>query len=148
MSNVIPFGGKLSRAQVVEAERQMIERGTPADIPVSHRFGGGVYAREIIIPAQTILTGKIHKKENLNLLVSGVIHVSTENGIQRLEGPTWVISPPGTKRIAFTETMCIWVTFHSTDERNVDEIEKLFVCDTDEQFRLYVEEQARLEVKQ
>lgn len=146
MSDVLPFIRKLpvSRDKIFEAERLMRERGTPVEIPVHNRFGGGVYAREIVIPAGTILTGQIHKKENLNLLVSGVIHVSTENGVQRLEGPTWIISPPGTKRIAYTETEVRWATFHATEEKDVEKIEQIFIAKTEDEYLAYVDEQKRL----
>lgn len=146
MNDVLPFVRKLpiSKDKIFEAERRMRERGTPVEIPVNNYFGGGVYAREIVIPAETILTGQIHKKENLNLLSSGVIHVSTENGVQRLVGPTWIVSPPGTKRIAYTETEVRWVTFHATEERDLEKIEQLFIAKTEAEFVAYVEEQKRL----
>lgn len=147
MSDVIPFKLPVSRDKVFEAERQMRERGVPVDIPVYSHFGGGVYGREIVIPAETIVTGEIHKKENLNLLISGVIQVSTENGVQRLVGPTWITSPPGTKRIAYTETEVRWATFHATESKDVDYIERTFIAKTEEEFLAYVEEQKKLEVR-
>lgn len=145
--NVIPFSKKPTMAAVFEAERHMRECGEPVVIPTYHHHGGGVYAREIVIPADTVLTGHIHKKENLNLLVSGVIHVSTENGVQRLVGPTWVVSPPGTKRIAWTETEVRWATFHATEETDLQKIEQTFIAKTEQEFLDYVAEQKKLGVK-
>lgn len=137
-------GKPISREMVFAAEREMKAKGKPVEIPVSNHFGGGVYAREIVIAADTVLTGQIHKKENLNFLASGTIRVSTDNGVQRLSGPAWIVSPPGTKRIAYTETEVRWVTFHATEETDVEKIEARFICKTEAE---YLEYRRQLEVK-
>src|SRR6185369_5049805 len=86
------------------------------EIPVIHHFSYGVYAREIHIPAGTLLTGEIHKYENLNFLLKGDISVMTETGVVRVQAPFTIVSPPGTKRIALAHTDCIWTTIHGTFE--------------------------------
>ena len=40
-------------------------------MPVTHRFSRGVYARELFIPAGTVLTGRIHKYSQINILLRG-----------------------------------------------------------------------------
>ena len=77
------------------------------ELKVKHHFSKGVYARELHIPANTTLTGEIHKFENLNILSQGTMLVSTEEGIVQVEAPFTVVSPAGTKRIAHTLTDCI-----------------------------------------
>jgi hypothetical protein len=113
------------------------------EIPVFHHFSYGVYAREIHIPAGTLLTGDIHKFENLNILSKGDISVMTETGVVRVQAPFTIVSPPGTKRIALAHTDCMWITVHGTFERNVDKIENKFICKTDEE---YLEHCKRLEL--
>ena len=82
------------------------------DLKVNHYFSHGVYARELFIPANTILTGEIHKFTNLNILIKGKIKVSIGDEIEIIEAPFIIVSPAGTKRIAHTITDCIWMTIH------------------------------------
>lgn len=131
------FAGTSMREKVFIAERVMQARGAPVEIPVRHYFSDGVYAREIRIPAGTLLTGKIHKRENLNILSAGEISVLTEAGMQRIKAPFTVVSPPGTKRIAYAHTDCVWTTVHGTHETDLDKIEAEFIAQSEAEFVSY-----------
>ena len=98
------------------------------ELKVNHHFSHGIYARELEIPAGTILTGEIHKFSNLNILIKGKIKVSIADEIELIEAPFIVVSPPGTKRIAKAITDCVWVTIHGTFERDVSNIKKTFIA--------------------
>lgn len=106
-------------------------------IPVVHYFSDGVYAREIFIPAKTILTGKIHKHRNLNILSFGTMLMMGEHGIVRVTAPHTVVSPPGTKRVAYTLTDCVWTTMLRTDLTDVEQIELEFVAASREEYLDY-----------
>jgi hypothetical protein len=108
------------------------------NLKVVHYFSKGVYARELHIPPDTILTGEIHKFKNLNILSKGRMKVLTEDGIIEVEAPFTVVSPAGTKRIAHTITDCIWTTIHGTDETNVGNIEKAFICKSEQEWLDFV----------
>lgn len=103
-------------------------------IPVKHYFSPGVYAREITIPADTLLTGRVHKYEQLNILSGGEISVLTQDGMKRVSAPFTVVSPPGTKRIAYAHTECIWTTILATEEKDPDVIEATFTVATDQEY--------------
>jgi hypothetical protein len=47
------------------------------ELPLKHSFAPGVYAREMEIPAGTLLIGKIHKHRHHNFLMKGSIIVLT-----------------------------------------------------------------------
>lgn len=119
------------RDKVLAAEAYM-KLQPQVDIEVKHYFSHGVYAREITIPAGTVLTGEIHKFENLNILSRGEMSVLTESGMQRVSAPFTVVSPPGTKRIAYAHTECVWTTIHGTFITDVEEIKNQFIA-ADEQ---------------
>lgn len=97
-------------------------------LKVNDYFSHGVYARELLIPAGTILTGEIHKYSNLNILTKGKIKVSIGDEIELIEAPHVVVSPHGTKRIAQAITDCIWITIHGTFKTNIDEIKNEFIA--------------------
>ncbi len=134
-----------TRRQVEDME-VLIAQLPHVEIPVRNYFSKGVYAREITIPAGTVLTGKIHLFSNLNILSKGTMRVSGEDGMVEVSAPHTVVSPPGTKRIALALTECVWTTIHGTDETDVDKIEAHFVCDTDAQYVAF-DEALRLKEK-
>lgn len=107
-------------------------------IPV-HYFSPGICAREITIPAGATVVGKIHKYEQLNILSKGDISVLTEEGIKRVQAPFTVVSPPGTKRIAYAHSECVWTTILATDETDVEKIEAHFVVETEAEYLEFCE---------
>jgi len=116
------------------------------DLPVTHHFSKGVYARELFIPKDTVLTGKIHKHTNLNIISQGDMSVLTEDGIKRVKAPFTIVSPAGTKRIAYAHEDTIWTTIHGTEEIDLEKIEHEFVVETDAEYLSFVET-LKLEVK-
>ncbi len=92
-------------------------------MPVTHRFSRGVYARELFIPAGTVLTGRIHKYSQINILLRGDISVLTEDGIKRIQAPFVIESPPGTKRAGYAHEDTVWMTICGTDTTDPDVLE-------------------------
>jgi hypothetical protein len=123
----------LLRSKVYQAEAVM-KTLPQVDMPVTHHFSEGVYARELFIPKDTILTGKIHKFSQLNILSQGEISVLTEDGVKRVKAPFHIVSPPGTKRIAYAHEDCVWTTIHGTYERDVDKIEEHFIAQSEAEY--------------
>jgi quercetin dioxygenase-like cupin family protein len=119
---------QLSMIQKVTALENEMRKYEQIEIPVKHYFSQGVYAREITIPKDCILTGKIHKYTQLNILSKGEMTVVTENGTVRVKAPFTIVSPPGTKRAAIAHEECVWTTIHGTDETDVEKIEKIFIA--------------------
>lgn len=94
-------------------ERQMLAVGAPVELPVIHRFTPGLYAREIFMPAGTLLTSRIHNTEHPYVVISGVAKVYIPGvGVQRLEAGHVGITKPGTRRLLLIEEDCRWITFH------------------------------------
>lgn len=104
------------------------------DLKVVNYFSHGVYARELHIPAGTMLTGEIHKYENLNILSEGEISVLVNDEIKRIKAPFTVVSPAGTKRIAYAHTNCIWTTIHGTFETDLNLIENHFIAHNEQEW--------------
>jgi uncharacterized RmlC-like cupin family protein len=110
------------------------------DIPVRHYFSDGVYAREITIPKGALVTGKIHKYQQLNILSSGELSVWIEDGlIKRVKAPFTTVSPPGTKRIAFAHEESTWTTILATNETDPEKIEAYFIADTEREYLEFCE---------
>ena len=66
--------------------------------PVIHRFGPGVYIREVSIPQGTIAIGHKQKHEHLNVFLKGRVSMFNEDGsISQLKAPMIFVGKPGRK---------------------------------------------------
>jgi hypothetical protein len=91
------------------------------ELPLKHSFAPGVYAREMEIPAGTLLIGKIHKHRHHNFLMKGSIIVLTEaNGVELLQAPLMIVSEEGTQRIGYAVTDTVWTTIHENKDNSED----------------------------
>jgi hypothetical protein len=132
--------------RAVEAAEQIILSVPQVELPTKHYFSNGIYAREATLPADTMLTGCIHKKEHLSIIV-GDITISDEfNGPQRLTGHLTFWSPAGMKRIIYAHADTIFTTIHPTTETDIDTLEKLLVCKNYAEFERYLMTQQHFEV--
>ena len=87
------------------------------DCPIVHRFGGGVYIRQITIPAGTCVVGKIHLTEHYNQVVSGKILVVQSDGKKLfIDGPYTYLSGAYTQKTGYAIEDTIWQTIHPTNE--------------------------------
>jgi hypothetical protein len=111
-----------TRAQIDLLEAHMRQL-PPIELEPVHHFAAGLYARELRIPAGTLLTGKVHKTEHLNILSAGTITVWTEEGMRTLSAPFTLVSQPGTKRVGYAHSDCVWTTVHATDETDLERLE-------------------------
>lgn len=131
---------KLIDRNLVNKAEAIMRQMPQVELKVKHHFSKDVYARELHIPKGVTLTGKIHKHQQLNILVKGRMKVLVENVIKEVEAPFVVVSPPGTKRIAYALEDCVWITVHGTDEKDVDVIEKKFVVETEKEYLEFIED--------
>jgi len=123
------------KVNIIEAE---MFKQPQLTLDVKHYFCPGIYARELFIPAGTLLTGKIHKHEHLNIMSQGELSVLVGDKIERIKAPFTTISSPGIKRIAFAHLDTVWTTIHHTNVTDIDRIELELVCDTDEEFKKFI----------
>jgi len=125
------------RAEVLAIEEWM-RQAPQIEFAVTHHYAKSVYGRELFIPKGTVLTGKIHKYSQLNVLVSGELSVLTEHGVKRVKPPFVIVSPAGTKRIAYAHEDSIWLTVHGTEETDVEKIEQQFIAQTEQEYIAFV----------
>lgn len=104
----------------------------PVEIVPVHRFAEGLYAREITIPAGTLLTGKIHRTQHLNVVSAGRISVWTEgDGMRTMTAPYTFVAQPGTRRVGLAHEDTVWTTIHATNETDLDALEAALIVPND-----------------
>lgn len=123
-TEVIPLRGEHMRAQVRMLEDRILALPKEQQVffDTLHDLSGGIYARTIFIPAGTSLTGAVHNKDHINVVV-GDITVLTEDGPQRLTGHCVLPTRAGMKRAGIAHADTIWTTLVRTDLTNLEEIE-------------------------
>ena len=133
--------GRMERGSVREQlyALQASMGGLPeAECPLQHVFAPGAYARTIFLPEGTVIVGKIHKHQHLNILSQGEVQVLTESGgVEHLRGPLTMVSPAGTKRAVFAVTDVVWTTIHLTNETDLAKIEDETIAKTYEDYEQF-----------
>ena len=94
------------------------------ELDVKHHFAPGVYAREVLLPAGSVVVGKTHKTEHLNIISQGHCTVHCMGEVLEIHGPYTFVSEAGAKKAVYSHTDVIWTNIHVTDKTDVDEIEK------------------------
>lgn len=130
-----------TREAIQGLEDELLRHPQVAIEPV-HHFSDGIYAREITIPEGTVLTGKIHATEHLNILSKGEIIVVTEDGRKRISAPHTMVCRAGTKRVGFALTDCVWTTVHPnpTNTRDLAKLEAALIIAPDRQLQSHSQE--------
>lgn len=118
-----------TRYYIAQLEEQMLTM-PQIEVPLKHYFSKSVYGREIIIPSGSLIVGKIHKHQTMNVLSQGEVSVLSIDGVVRLKAPATFVSSPGAKRVIYAHSESVWTTFHGTDETDIEKIEKEFIAET------------------
>jgi hypothetical protein len=107
----------------------LLKSGETLDVPIEHHYSFGVYAREMTLKAGTLLVGKIHKFQNMNILSQGEVSVLSIDGVKRVKAPHTFVSKPGAKRVIYAHSDVVWTTILGSDEKDPEAIEKKFTAD-------------------
>lgn len=121
LSWVTDFIGDALDVDRLEAAMRQHEQ---IEIEPVHRFADGLYAREITIPAGTLLTGKIHRARHLNIISRGDISVwSAGEPVRRIRAPFSFVADAGARRVGFAHEETVWTTVHATRETDLTKLE-------------------------
>lgn len=122
-AQAVPTAAVPLRAQIERLERAIRER-EQVEIPVTHHHAHGLYAREICIPAGTVVTGRVHKTETMAVMLKGELLVTTDAGVVTMTPASGVLKGlVGSKRAGLALTDVVFVEFHHTLKESLPEIE-------------------------
>ena len=116
-----------SRLLEIQALVNYMEKTTDMcvdDLKVTHHFSDGVYAREIFLPEDTVVIGKIHKTKSLNIISAGCGFVYTALRRFEFEAPYTFESFEGEQKIVYSITDVVWTSIHPTNKNKVEDVEK------------------------
>lgn len=106
------------------------------EFDVKHSFAPGMYIREMFIPKGSVVVGKIHRGECVNVCPMGDIEIVTEAGDMHVVAPFTAVSAPGTQKIGFAREDTVWINIFRTDETDIEKLENELVYSDAEAFAL------------
>lgn len=111
------------RAQIRALTNGLLTSPDKREFDVEHTLIEGVYTRTLFIPKGSLLVGKIHIKECVNIVAKGDISVLTETGSGRFKAGHVAISQPGIQKVGYAHEDTVFINVFRTDETDIEKIE-------------------------
>jgi len=95
---------------------------------VRHHFAPGMYAREMTIPAGTVVTGAVHKTDNLIVVSMGRLQIVTPDGTKEVKAGDTLLCKAGMKNAVVALEDSRWTNFlaNPTNETDTDKLTEVF----------------------
>ena len=108
----------------------------PSQTKYNHYFSDGLYVREMFCEKDYLGFTIIHNTANPLFLMKGRVAFSSEDGVEELIAPTFILTKPGTKRMCYWIEDSVIVTVHPNPDglTDLDEIEKKMFSSTWDQY--------------
>ena len=101
----------------------------PEDVAtISHHFGGGVYAKETLIPMGYTLTQHIHANDHLSILASGKAVVDVDGEPRTVDGPACLLIRAGRRHSVTSISDVVWYCIHATEETDASRVDKTLIA--------------------
>lgn len=105
----------MARERVDRLEASMLEL-PQVECPIRNHFAPGIYAREISIPAGTVVVGVVHKTDNLIIVSKGRLQIVTPEGTAEVRAGDTLMCTAGTKNAVLALEDAQWTNiFHNPD---------------------------------
>lgn len=102
-----------------------------ASCPVIHRFGPGVYIREVRLPAGILAVGHTQNFEHTNVMLQGRVTMLNDNGTTtELVAPMIFTGKPG-RKVGYVHEDVVWLNVYPTQETDVEKLEATFITKSD-----------------
>lgn len=112
------------RAKIQKLARDLAKAdGYFTELPLEHQFANGMYIRRLSIPKGSLIIGKIHRSECVNIVERGDISVLTETGFMRVQAGFTIVSPPGIQKVGYAHEDTVFTNVFRTDETDISKIE-------------------------
>ena len=114
------------RSMRERAERLEVElcKTPQIDCPVRHYFAPGMYAREMTMPKDAVVTGAVHKTEHLIVVSMGCLLIMTEAGGKVVSAGDTIVCQPGVKNAVVALEDSRWTNFLANPD-NITDPDKL-----------------------
>jgi hypothetical protein len=132
LSQVLPdsvdFKTKAVTVKEILALENEILRHPQVELPLTHDFINGVYARSMFIRAGTVLTGAVHAFDCFSVIRYGDLIIYTEDGMKEVHAGDMIPSVAGVKRAGYAQTDTLITGFmaNPTNETDLDKLWEMY----------------------
>jgi len=124
----------ISGATLHDLEKAMLQL-KQEDQHLAHFFLDGLYIRSLFIPKGSLVVGKRHRKESINVVLNGKVSIYTDvdgkpvrqneaPDIKKIIGPDIFVTKPNSKKMIYAHEDTLFCNVHQTASTNLIEIEK------------------------
>lgn len=92
-----------------------------AGVGITHHFAGGVYAKEMRIPAGSAIGKHVHDFDHLSALVAGSVRLTVAGVARDYTAPAVLIIKAGAEHVVHAIADSVWMCLHRSDV--VDELQ-------------------------
>ena len=96
------------------------------DCPVTHRFGPGIYIREVEMPAGSLVVGHEHIHAHANVMLQGRGILLVDGLRMEVKAPFFYNAGPGRKVALWMET-AVWWNIYPSEETDPEKLEDLLL---------------------
>lgn len=114
----------------IESMESVMLECDQVEIPVKSSSSNKMYTRQITIPKGTLLTGRVHLFDYVDIMLAGDITIATPEGAKRFTGHNVFEGKAGRKRAGYAHEDTYWVTVHNTEITDDDEFYTLLTAST------------------
>ena len=101
-------------------------------LPITHHFGGGVYAKETRISAGLVLVQHKHDYDHLSVLASGTVEMLIDGVRSEVTGPACLTIKAGKHHGVKALTDIVWYCIHATDCTDEHEVDDVLISAPDD----------------
>lgn len=122
--NLLGLVSEINSLAKIEAFEAIGLEMPQVDVPVVHRHCEGVYIREATLPAGMFAIGHAHKKDCLNVVLSGSVSVLIGGVVKRLSAGAVFVGKALDRKAGFVHEESRWLTIHAAESTDVDKLEE------------------------
>lgn len=97
------------------------------DLKIEHFFGGGVYARKMVMDSGDCVATHEHHYDHLSILAVGKVQLVTDGKIQEFEAPACIMIKANTKHKIHAIRPTVWYCIHATEETDESKIDEVLI---------------------
>lgn len=97
---------------------------------VTHKFGPGVYMREVRLPKASYVIGHHQNFEHVCIFIKGRITFFKDEGPVEMSAPLTFVAKPG-RKIAYIHEDSIFINVYPTNETDVEKLEAHYLTKSD-----------------
>lgn len=94
---------------------------------VVHHFAEGLYAKQMVIPAEHFIVQHKHAYDHISILANGRAAVDVDDEITHYEAPACINIEAGKHHTIIALTDVVWFCVHATQETDPEKIDNVLI---------------------